>query len=273
MRGDPMSPIIFNIALEAALDKLPAEVRARLGGTNIKYLACADDIVLVVTTRVGLTAALEILLEEAGRLGLEPGLQKCATLGIIGDRARKTWYQDIRPFWYQGTKIPVIKTGEVYRYLGIEEGADTRTNGKKAIGKLQNSLRNLQRAPPLKPQQKLWTLKRVAILRVLHMAINGRLRGHHLRDLDSEVLKFIKKALHLPKDTLNAALYASLEDGGMGVLNFKRCIPTEVKNKMDRLRKSNDPVVASIADRKHQECTACCLRRRIEIVGSTLCYS
>lgn len=152
MRGDPMSPIIFNIALEAALDKLPAEVGARLGGTNIKYLAFADDIVLVVTTRVGLTAALEILLEEAGRLGLEPGLQKCATLGIIGDRARKTWYQDISPFWYQGTKIPVIKTGEVYRYLGIE-GADTRTNGKKAIGKLQNSLRNLQRAPPSSPNK------------------------------------------------------------------------------------------------------------------------
>ncbi|XP_068213360.1 uncharacterized protein [Palaemon carinicauda] len=92
MQGDPLSPLLFNIALDHALKRLPQGVGATLRGVAIQYIAFADDIVVVAQSRDGLTLMIKKLLDEAGRLGLEPGLQKCATAGIVGDRSRKGGY-------------------------------------------------------------------------------------------------------------------------------------------------------------------------------------
>ncbi|XP_066950612.1 uncharacterized protein [Macrobrachium rosenbergii] len=91
MQGDPLPTLLFNTVLDQALGRLPQGVGVHLRGELIKYLAFTDDIVLAAATRVGLQAVIDALIKGAEEVGLTTGISKCATMGIVGDRARKTW--------------------------------------------------------------------------------------------------------------------------------------------------------------------------------------
>lgn len=54
MQDDPLSPTLFNLALQGALRCLPAGVGVTKGDKQIDYLAFADDMLLVFMSRAGL---------------------------------------------------------------------------------------------------------------------------------------------------------------------------------------------------------------------------
>ncbi len=85
MQGDPLSPLLFNVPLDWALSAAPEEVGVDLGGTRFRYLAFADDVVLLASSPVGLRRSVEAVTSTAQALGLEVGPSKCATLGIAID--------------------------------------------------------------------------------------------------------------------------------------------------------------------------------------------
>ena len=58
----------------------------------------------------------------------------------------------------------------------------------------------------------------------------------------------MKKALHLPKDTPNAAFYTQVGDGGLGVSRFTTLVPGLKQGLLERLCKSPDASVARIAE-------------------------
>ena len=85
-QGDPLSPTLFNLILQTALTKLPQDVGVPYGGELLRYLAFADDIVLVATSRSGLQVAIQTFTQEAKHLGLQPSINKCGTMGICVSR-------------------------------------------------------------------------------------------------------------------------------------------------------------------------------------------
>ncbi|MPC38975.1 Retrovirus-related Pol polyprotein from type-2 retrotransposable element R2DM [Portunus trituberculatus] len=89
LQGDPLFPYLFNITLDWALSQVPADVGTRLAGTPLSYIAYADDVALTASTPSGLQASLDVLIQEAAKVGLELGIPKCATLTIRGDGKRK----------------------------------------------------------------------------------------------------------------------------------------------------------------------------------------
>ena len=91
MQGDPLSPLLFNLALDYALLGLNRGNGVELEGEVVNYLAIADDIVVVARDGPELQNHLDTLLDRAGRLGLEPGVHKCATLGVMVAKRRRTW--------------------------------------------------------------------------------------------------------------------------------------------------------------------------------------
>ena len=76
VQGDPLSPILYNLTLQTALRKLPQDVGVPYGGELLRYLAFADDIVLVARSCPGLQVALQTFIQEDDCLGLQPGINK-----------------------------------------------------------------------------------------------------------------------------------------------------------------------------------------------------
>lgn len=228
---------------------MPAGVGARLAGIPIPYIAYADDVALTASTPCGLQASLNELAQGAAAVGLEIGLPKCATFYIRGDGKRKRWLVDSKTtFEVGGAKIKALGPGEKYKYLGLEVGpAMGHAEPRRALAALIKDLGSIQRAP-LKPQQKLWSLKNVIIPKHQYPRVLGRTTKGNLERMDCEVRKFIKKALHLPKDTPNAALYTKTCEGGLGVPRLTAIIPALKRGALERLHKSHDERVAKIAE-------------------------
>ncbi|NWR53758.1 PO21 protein, partial [Regulus satrapa] len=61
-QGDPMSPLLFNIALDPLLCKLEAEgCGFQQGGTKVTAMAFADDLVLLSDSWEGMKTNIRIL--------------------------------------------------------------------------------------------------------------------------------------------------------------------------------------------------------------------
>lgn len=70
-QGDGISPILFNIALEEALQKVKSsEVGIKIG-KKINILAFADDVAILAHTKQDLEDLVRILIEETKKAGLE----------------------------------------------------------------------------------------------------------------------------------------------------------------------------------------------------------
>ena len=147
-----------------------------------------------------------------------------------------------------GTKIKALGPGEYYKYLGLEVGpAVGQAEPRRALAALIKDLGSLQKAP-LKPQQKLWALKNVLIPKHQYTRVLGKTTKGILERMDCEIRKFVKKALHLPKDTPNAGFYTRVCEGGLGVPRFTVLIPALKRGALERLSKSHDERVARIAE-------------------------
>ena len=81
-QGDHLSATLFSLTLQTALTRLSEAVGICVAGVFIHYLAIVDDSALVAQTRASLQLAPTTSLNQANVLGLEPGLCKCATMGI-----------------------------------------------------------------------------------------------------------------------------------------------------------------------------------------------
>ena len=250
LQGDPLSPYLFNITLDWALSQVPESVGARISGTPISYIAYADDVALTASTPCGLQASLDVFAAESAKVGLEIGFPKCATLNICGDGKKKRWLVDAKTtFTAGGAKLKALQPGETYKYLGMEVGVAVNKTAepRRALAALNKDLGSLQTGP-LKPQQKLWALKYVITPRHQYPRVLGKASKGFLEKIDMNIRRFVRKALHLPKDTPNAALYADRSAGGLGVPKFSNLISILKRGAVERLSRSQDPRVARIAE-------------------------
>ena len=251
MQGDPMSPSLFNLTLQYALQSLLPDIGVPWGQELIKYLAFADDIVLVATSRPGLQLQINALLQKAGMLGLEAGFRKCATVGIMVNPRKGTWICDRRPFDFQGVQLPSVSPDGFYKYLGAEVGAAVRSTADRIITTLHYQLEQLRNSC-LKPQQKLWALRICAIPKIRHKATNSNLRAYQLKKIDLMVRKFVRAILHLPKDAPTGVFYATINEGGLGLICFSTQTPKDIYHQSLRLSKSNDVAIAGVASKELQ---------------------
>ncbi len=86
MKGDPLSPLLFNVTLDWDLSAAPEEVSVDPGGTRIRYLAFADDVVLLASSPVGLRMSVDTVASTATApitmgLPLRPGRRRKAHIG------------------------------------------------------------------------------------------------------------------------------------------------------------------------------------------------
>ena len=68
-QGDAMSPVIFNMALESVIRKIPRTEALNLDEGNV-LLAYADDIVVIGNSREGIQSTVEELIKIGKDIGL-----------------------------------------------------------------------------------------------------------------------------------------------------------------------------------------------------------
>ena len=84
-QGCPLSPLLFNLTLEALL---PALNRVTSGynmenGSRLKQLAYADDLCVVATSKEEITSLLAVIEEFCAWSGLSLNVGKCGCLSLI----------------------------------------------------------------------------------------------------------------------------------------------------------------------------------------------
>ncbi|GLD64747.1 uncharacterized protein AKAME5_002927600 [Lates japonicus] len=77
-QGDPLSPLLFNLALDPLLYMLEDKgVGFKVGDQSLTALAFADDLVLLSDSWKGMERNLQILEIFSGLTGLKVNLSKC----------------------------------------------------------------------------------------------------------------------------------------------------------------------------------------------------
>lgn len=182
--------------MDGLITSLPADIGYRMSNQVINCIAYADDISLIAETPEGLQELLDITQAYLHKR-LLINVIKSRTLAFQGQKkeemqilmANKSFRVIRRPH------ISVKATDE-WKYLGVIFNGSGRV---KFEGDLNSELDRLDGAA-LKPQQKTYALRTCLIPRVFHVISLGLVYTGHLKKMDSDVRKMVRKWLRLPHD-------------------------------------------------------------------------
>lgn len=230
-QGDPMSPALFNLAIDRLLAKLPEYIGAQIGDFKINAKAFSDDLVLAAATKMGLQRLIDITTETLGQF---INLSKCHTIAIKNIPGEKNCVVDQKQTFRSGAhKLPALNRADEWTYLGIPFTPEGRNSGR-TLKTLNEQLQKLSKAP-LKPQQRLFALRTYVIPSTYHKLTLGSTTIGLLKRLDINIRKAVKKWLSLPHDATSAYFHAVQKDGGLGIPSLRWTIPEIRKRRLSTL--------------------------------------
>ena len=196
-QGDPMSPLLFNLALDPLIKTLSEHGKGyHLSGRMLVTLAFADDLALVSDSWDGMAHNLRILDAFCELTGLRVQPRKCYGF-LLKPVADSVTLNDCQAWQVGGQPLNMIGPDASERYLGIRVSPLRGVVKPELQVQYEDWVRKIGRAP-LRPHQKLEILKRYTIPRLIYQADHGELGVTALRALDGTTRKAVKRWLHLP---------------------------------------------------------------------------
>jgi hypothetical protein len=213
-QGCPLSPIIFNLAMEPVI-RATTQLKNgyNLHGESIDVLAYADDLTFVAENPERLQAMLDIAGKVANWAGLSFNPKKCATLHIDGKRREAL----PTPFKLQDGAPPALSEMEVYEHLGVPTGYHVAQSADDALQSINLQLKMIHDSL-LAPWQKLDAINTFILPRVSFHLKNGVVRKGPLNLIDRDIKRIGKKCLNLPQRASAETLYLSYQRGGLNLL-------------------------------------------------------
>ena len=262
-QGCPLSPILFNIALEGMLRHLEeSAIGYPIAGHLITSLAYADDVCIAATSKTNLQTLLDRCLEFSSWAGLAFNAKKCGSLCSIASKSPIFVDPTFTPRLGSET-IPALHWNQRYKYLGCPSGA-SRRDALSDLTALRSTLLKDSTTifqSDLAEWQKLDAFRRFLfprvtfILKVLYPDITW------CDKLDTSLRSIVKKGIRLPARTCTDFLYLSQDLGGLGLPSVadtahvaKACQAFKFLSDM------RDPIVRAIA--LDQLAAACAKRAR-----------
>uniref|UniRef100_A0A3Q0S8N0 Reverse transcriptase domain-containing protein n=1 Tax=Amphilophus citrinellus TaxID=61819 RepID=A0A3Q0S8N0_AMPCI len=238
-QGDPLSPFLFNLALDPLLRMLESTgMGFNVDGCKVSFLAFADDLVLVSESWAGMQRNLDILEVFWDMTGLRVNPTKSHGF-MIGKERRRYTLNDCDQWLFGGSPIPMVGAQESVEYLGM---AVNPIKGilRPPVGETMSELLRRISAVPLKPTQCLQMLKTFALPRLTYVADHGLAGQALLLPCDREVKTTVKRWLHLDQGTSDGLLYSQHRDGGLGISKLSALIPITQGRRMVKLYHSVD---------------------------------
>lgn len=245
-QGDPLSPIIFNMVIDRLLRLLPPEVGVDIGGIHYSACAFADDLILLATTPMGLQLAIDIAADYLSSCGLQINAAKSFTVAIRNVPHMKRSVVDGKTkFTCLARQLPALQREDEWKYLGVPFSPEGRTivQPEKL---LETALTKLTKAP-LKPQQRLFGLRVMALPSLYHLLTLGYTTLSRLKKFDTMTRRAVRKWLCLPHDTPNAFFHADVKDGGLSIPSMRWLMPLHRRARLQnilRFSQSTDPYLA-----------------------------
>lgn len=113
------------------------------------------------------------------------------------------------------------------RFLGHELNATGII--RPSLTNLPTWISRLEKAP-LKPAQKLAVIKAFILPKILYILQSPATNARQLAAADKIIKTSVKRILHLNIHTPDAALYAKMRDGGLGLTELRSQIPFYMLN-------------------------------------------
>ena len=246
-QGCPLSPLIFNIAIEGLLRGImscPAEGYSFGKGFEVKSLAYADDLTIVAKTDAAIRAMIARIEEFASWAGLCFNVTKCASLSTGYMSGKRIVFPST--FTLNGNTIPVMKWEDRYRHLGVLLGANPEAHLDHLAKDFKMDVESLFQSP-LADWMKLEAFKEFVMPKLDYVFRTTLAHKKWAKLLDRHVRSSVKRSLGLPQRTCDAFFYTSMSSGGLGL----RCIEDDLGSLMItqavKMLTSPDPLIREMA--------------------------
>lgn len=191
-QGDPLSPTIFNLIIDALIKAIPGELGVEVAGRHLSALVFADYLVLFASSEKGLQEMLNTASAFLSKCGLTINTGKSQTLAWKTIPKKKMSVVDESCKFYIGnTAILTTSRTEKWKYLGVQISANGITYSNVG-SELVAHLERLTRAP-LKPQQCLWALRTVIIPKLMYSLVLGKTTFSMLKKFDTLIRTSLRK--------------------------------------------------------------------------------
>ena len=241
-QGCPLSPILFDLALEQLIEGINQEGYNFTHG-EVSVLAYTDDLCFIAESHTCLQEMLHRAQEFVGWTGLQFKASKCATLSL-NNRAPRHFVENTK-FHINGEELPVMNYEDHYCYLGCQLGANPRTEankvGEQYLGEAKAILTSL-----LTDWQKLNALHRFVKPKLDYTLRTMFPTKGWAKNLDNQVRSMAKKAFRLPRRTNTPYFYTHWRAGGLGLPNIEDELDVAWASQAFKYLISKDPTVVAM---------------------------
>ena len=219
-QGDPLSPLLFNIAMDPLLEAISAQKNGYKwdeSGLQLEALCYADDNGLLTEDPKQMQLNLEVVNEFCQATGMKLNVKKSAGYDIKPCANRSYVINDFRPKWeVDGQELPLIAPADNTKYLGVKVNSWTGVTQEELGEKLELWCSRIDKAP-LKPRQKMVMLNQYAIGRLQFYLSQVETPQCKLEEMDLTIRRYAKRWLKLPECATDHILYAGTEKGGLSL--------------------------------------------------------
>lgn len=251
-QGDPLSPLLFNIAMDPLLCKISEQKNGYRFGPetddNIEALCYADDNALTTGDPAAMQHNCGLVNDFCQETGMRLNVKKSAAF-YIKPATKGTYTVNTYevPPTIGGEPIPLVGPEDCTKYLGTSINPWTTTRRRDLGAQCAKMLQGIDKSR-LKPRQKLHMLRQYAMPRLMFPLTMQKYPKGTLKQLDGMIRKQVKSWLKLPECTPNPILYAKSAEGGIGLPQLERSVPALRINALRSVIFSNDPKIRRMAE-------------------------
>ncbi|CAM4642046.1 unnamed protein product [Lepidochelys olivacea] len=213
-QGCPLSPIIFNFAMEPLLRAISNGADGfNLHGERVSILAYADDLALTADDPENLQRMLDATSRAADWMGLRLNAKKCASFHIDGSKRDSVQATE---FQIQGEPVIPLAEGQAYRHCSTLTGFRVRQIPEDTIQEILQDAAKIDTSL-LAPWQKINALNTFLIPHISFVLRGSAVAKVPLNKADKITRQLVKKWLFLPQRANNELVYTAHRHGGLNV--------------------------------------------------------
>ncbi|MEO1764700.1 MAG: reverse transcriptase domain-containing protein [Cyanobacteria bacterium J06629_18] len=237
-QGDSLSPLLFCLTL-APLSSLLNNIKKgyKLGGELFNHLLYMDDLKLFAGNNDQLATLMNVVKDFSDDIKMKFGINKCAKATFHRGKLIATEELILN----DDTKIRELEHGDIYKYLGIDEGDGIKHNlmKEKIRKEYCRRVRMILRSE-LNSRNKIEAINILAVPVVIYGfgIINWSISEIQKLDIKTRKMLTMEK-MHHPKANVER-IYQQRKDGGRGLMKLETSYKIAIVGLVEYLESNDD---------------------------------